>query len=372
MKNRKIYYITYQTFPAETANSHQTISNIKYLIKNKSDVVLIFPLREEQSSDSLNKIKQYYNIDEDFELFGLPHNLPFGKIKFFNKITFHISQYLWAKKTIKNITKDSLKTDIFITRSDWVFYFLLKENKKAVFECHQLSKLRRIVIKFCLKNSNAKIIFLNNSLRDAFKDRLTEKNNIILQNGVDLDYFRNLSRKKKEVVFVGNLRRFNEDRDINFIVEAFIKSKLSNSYKLKIIGGPDKVAQKLNETFKNFSLNLDIEITGRLKIKDALENIAKAEIGIMINSSKNKHSLHYTSPLKYYEYLASELKIIAVDFPAHRNLPYSENILFFQEDNLTTLIDCFNNAESKKNITLNKEEISLNKRAKEILNFIEK
>ena len=102
------------------------------------------------------------------------------------------------------------------------------------------------------------------------------------------------------------------------------------------------------------------------------KNIANAEIGIMINSSKNKHSLLYTSPLKYYEYLASELKIIAVDFPAHRNLPYSENILFFKEDNLTTLIDCFNNAENKKNITLNKEEISLNKRAREILKFVDR
>ena len=29
MKNRKIYYITYQTFPAETANSLQTISNLE-------------------------------------------------------------------------------------------------------------------------------------------------------------------------------------------------------------------------------------------------------------------------------------------------------------------------------------------------------
>ena len=49
------------------------------------------------------------------------------------------------------------------------------------------------------------------------------------------------------------------------------------------------------ETFKNVSLNLDIKITGRLKIKDALENIANAEIGIMINSSKN--STLYSTPL---------------------------------------------------------------------------
>ena len=45
--NNKICYLTYQSFPSETANSLQTISNINYLIKNNIDVDLIFPLREE-------------------------------------------------------------------------------------------------------------------------------------------------------------------------------------------------------------------------------------------------------------------------------------------------------------------------------------
>jgi len=372
MKNRKIYYITYQTFPAETANSHQTISNIKYLIKNNSDVTLIFPLREKESSDSLDEIKKYYNIKEDFKLIGLSHNLPFGRVKFFNKIAFHISHYLWAKNTIKNISQKSSKSDLFITRSDWVFYFLLKNNKKVTFECHQLSKLRRLIIKSSLKNANAKVIFLNSKLKDVFRDRLSEKNNIILQNGVDLDYFDNLNEKKKEIVFVGSLKRFNEERDFNFIIEGFIKSKLADSYRLKIIGGPNQLAEKIKKDIKNFYPDLNAEITGRLNKKDALQSIANAEIGIMINSSENKHSLLYTSPLKYYEYLAAELIIIAIDFPSHRTLPFSENILFFEENNLISLIDSFNSAIYKKGLALDKELISLNNRANKIIEFIEK
>ena len=39
----KIIYVTYQSFPANTANSLQTISNIKYFIKNGVDVNLVFP-----------------------------------------------------------------------------------------------------------------------------------------------------------------------------------------------------------------------------------------------------------------------------------------------------------------------------------------
>ena len=44
--NKSLNYITYQTFPAQTANSLQTISNIRYLVKKGVKVSLYFPLRE--------------------------------------------------------------------------------------------------------------------------------------------------------------------------------------------------------------------------------------------------------------------------------------------------------------------------------------
>ena len=62
----KLVYITYQTFPAETANSIQTISNIKYFVKNKIDVDLYFPLREKESDGSIYKLMDYYSISEIF------------------------------------------------------------------------------------------------------------------------------------------------------------------------------------------------------------------------------------------------------------------------------------------------------------------
>ena len=49
----KISYITYQSFPAETANSIQTISNILELVKQGHEVSLVFPDREQNSSDEL-------------------------------------------------------------------------------------------------------------------------------------------------------------------------------------------------------------------------------------------------------------------------------------------------------------------------------
>ena len=80
---KEISYLTYQSFPADTANSLQTISNIKYLVKNDVDVELIFPLREKSSNASVKKIKEYYSIKEDFHVTVVKHFLPFGIIPIF-------------------------------------------------------------------------------------------------------------------------------------------------------------------------------------------------------------------------------------------------------------------------------------------------
>ena len=80
--NKKICYLTYQSFPSETANSLQTISNINYLIKNKIDVDLIFPLREATSTDEWKHLKDFYSIKYNFNVRGLSHNLPSVNIIF--------------------------------------------------------------------------------------------------------------------------------------------------------------------------------------------------------------------------------------------------------------------------------------------------
>mgnify|MGYP003318689350 CR=1 FL=1 len=40
--NKKIKYITYQSFPSDKANTLQTFDNIKYMIKKGFNVDLIF------------------------------------------------------------------------------------------------------------------------------------------------------------------------------------------------------------------------------------------------------------------------------------------------------------------------------------------
>ena len=93
----KITYVTYQTFPANTANSLQTITNLKFLAKRKHSVKLIFPNRSLDSSDNIKTLQAHYQFSESFEIDMLSHDLPFrdyeGKV-LFKKIRFHLSHYL--------------------------------------------------------------------------------------------------------------------------------------------------------------------------------------------------------------------------------------------------------------------------------------
>ena len=185
--NKVINYISYQSFPAETANSLQTISNLKYLKKNNYEVRLFFPLREKNSSDDLKTIQKYYLLNQEIDISGIKHPYPFGKIKYFNKLLFHISHYLWARSASKKFNDNKYEYDFFLTRSDWILFFLAKKNYKIIFECHQYSKVRNFVFNKVASMDNVKVIFLNDFIRNEFNK--VDSKNILLPSGVDLEIF---------------------------------------------------------------------------------------------------------------------------------------------------------------------------------------
>jgi glycosyltransferase involved in cell wall biosynthesis len=369
---QEICYLTYQSFPADTANSLQTISNIKYLVKNGVDVELIFPLREKSSNASVNKIKEHYSIKEDFYVTGVKHFLPFGRIKIFESFFFHISHFLWSffVVTFKIKKTDEKK---FITRSDWILYFLARKGCDILFECHQTSKVRTFIINKSKNFRNVKFIFLNEHLQNYYN--INADNSQVLHNGVDTEMFSSsvskLDNKREGLIFVGNLRRFNESRGVDFIIDAFKDSKFLQDHKLSIIGGPDKDAQKLRVKIKKFDLQESISVTGRLGRSEIGEVYANSNIGILVNSSSNQHSYRYTSPLKYFEYLYMGLKVIGVDFPSHRALPRNSEINFFQENDISSFETAVKQAlEKNQPVDVNKEDFSLNTRAKKIISLL--
>ena len=364
-------YVTYQSFPADTANSLQTMANIKYLIRQGHNVSLYFPLREKKNTADPKILKEFYSITEDIKIIGVKHNLPFGKINILNRVLYLYSHLVWSYSIVKKLNKEKLNSDFFITRSDWVFLFLSLKNRKVIFECHQYTKIRKFLINRALKRKYSKIIFLNDILKEDYEKKYTLKDNYtVLHNGVDLEYYSQESKKKSgEIVFVGRLKRFNESRNINFLLEGL--ASLGSEHTLKIVGATESEILDLKEESTKLGIETQVKIIKRVNYSAVAKELSSASIGILTNSSTNTHSTSYTSPLKYFEYLASGLNIVAVDFPSHRNLPYSDNITFFEENNIESFVNAVKNAGNSDN--LNTEIfpfISLQTRAKKITDFL--
>ena len=366
--NSKITYLTYQTFPASTANSIQTISNIKYLRKADIDVKLLFPNRAQSSTSRIEKLQRFYDFKETFEIHKLDHNYPFKDYKknvSFKKLRFHISHFFWSKKAVSIAIDKKTTGEVFFTRSDWIFYFLDKRKENVIFECHQVSKLRKFLINNFIRSKSSFIIFTNELLKNEFK---VSCKNEVLPNAYDEELFNNhkISKNKNQIIFIGNLLRFNEDRNIKFLIETFENPRLKD-YKLLLVGGPEDYKNKLDEKLKSRNIK-NISLLGELSHSETINKVLQSSVGILINSSSNKHSTHHTSPLKYFEYLRAELKIVGVDFPAHRVLPFSEKINFFKEGSEEDLIRSIENAIGDNQASnINYTKYSLSKRIDAII-----
>ena len=377
--NKTIHYITYQTFPANTANSIQSISNIKYLVRSGVNVKLFYPKREKQSNDDINVLKNHYDFKEDFHAECLEHKLPFGKVKYFNKLAYLYSHLVWSRRAVRKLLREHSTPDVFFTRSDWVYYFLSFSNQPVVFECHQLTYLRKLLVNRSIKRDKSKLICLNQAIADDLRiPQLYDSKIKIIPNGYDEDFFeRDYSKekklnKKKRVVFVGNLKRFGKSRGLNNIIDIYESKSIYERFELTIVGGPNNVANELKDEIEKRKLANSISVVGQQNRRDALNIIENSDIGILINEKGNKHSELYTSPLKYYEYLRGKLKVVAVDFPSHKSLMFSDKIAFFDLESRESLINALEISTNEDISFLEESEIkelSLEARAAKISNF---
>ena len=367
--NKNITYVTYQNFPAETANSIQSISNIIEMVRKGYKLKLIFPNRATESSDDISVLQNYYNFTEKFEILRIAHILPFGRIDLFNKFSFHISHMIWSFYVVYFKLK-SKSEDLYITRSDWIFYFLSRKNINILFECHAESKLRKILLRSSLKNKNSKVIFVSEALKNLYSDlNISNEQYKVIENGFRSDLFdAKVIKNSKQVIFVGRLLRFEKTRGIEFILDSFRDIRLKD-YSLKVVGGPKYYSDKL-DTMVRKSKSKNIEIIGHLNQEDTSELLMTSEIGLMINSNDHINNLKYTFPLKYFEYLAASLKVVGVNFSSHKNLPFSENISFFDYGNKEQFIEAIISANSFQNIDkLDISKYSYKNRVKKIIEF---
>lgn len=364
----KITYITYQGIPSTNTYAHGiwTFSIIKHLVKKNYEVDLVFPLREKNSTSDVSKLQDYYEMNLDFEVNPTKHYLPFGRINIFTKYMYIFSHILWAYYVTRKY-KDQ-HTNIIFTLSDWVFYFLSKKNVRVIYECHNVTNIRKKLVSKSLESINSKIICINKYIKEDLN--LKDGDNItVLESGFDQDLFYDSSSKhdKIKIVYSGNLQRFGKSRGVVEIIEYFLESKYSKSTELHIFGGPDDIANNLNSQFKSEN----VYIHGHVKRSELAAVLSEAQIGILTNDD-SIHSQRHTSPMKYYEYLGSGMNVIATNSLAHKDLPIQYAINYFdlndKESFFVALDNAIKNYDDEKVIDVSK--LTMDYRMNKFIDFV--
>ncbi len=357
---KNITYITYQTFPAHTANSIQTMTHIKHFSKLNWKVKLIYPLRNKESNDNLEDLKNFYQIKYDFDVHGTIHPLPFKKITIFEKFNYLISHLIWSYAVTRKIKKNSI--DKFFTRSEWVFYFLSRKNCRVVYECHQLTNLKKNLITKSLKSKNSKLILLNSSMTEELNN-IDQSQIVVLSSAYDEDIFLYNEKEKasKKIIYVGSCFRFGISRGVESLLKL---SDNLNKYDIKLV----VVANDIENLSQFTNINNDeIDFHSNLKRTEISNLFQECSVGLLINN-ESQHAEKYTSPLKYFEYISSGLNVVATENESHKKLPFDEKLFYFDRKDESTFIDAVLKAfDTKTTIPKDLDVYSMSNRVEKII-----
>lgn len=372
----KLIYIANARMPTDMAHGIQIMKMCEAFALAGLAVELIVPKR-------FNKIKAdpfaYYEVKRIFKitkLFCLDLLIwQLGRFSFLaESLTFLLAAkfYLWFKKS-----------DILYLRLPMAGLFF----KNYILEIHTLdNKVNFIKKKTWL--AAKKIVVLTSYIKNGLiKQGINEDNIMVAPDGVDLNQFAakidkkeartklNLPLDKKIILYSGsfNLNNWFDWKGIDIILAA-AKLFNSNDYLFVLVGGEDKE----NELLKSRNSLANVKLVSHQPQKIIPYYLKAADILLLPNKKGSLNSEQHTSPLKLFEYMASDVPIIASDLPSLREILNQNNSWLIEPNNPAALAEKINLILARNDLAqkaanrarLDVNQYSWEKRVNKIINFI--
>jgi glycosyltransferase involved in cell wall biosynthesis len=252
-----------------------------------------------------------------------------------------------------------LKKGVFYTREEFIAFCLKVAGKRVIWEAHtgQRNIFARLLIKM-----HVPVVVISQGLKD-FYIKLGVRGELIAvaHDGVDLERFA-IEQNKIET-----RRKLGIDENKKVILYT------GSRYAWKGVATLEQAAKILSDEIQT------IIVTGKSYLEIPLY-LKAADILILPNSAKDQVSKHFTSPMKLFEYMASNTPIIASDLPSIREILNDQNAYFVEPDNSQSLVDKVKyvlshetEAQTKAQAALSKvKDYSWKKRSSAIIDVIEK
>lgn len=338
----KIIYVSHWRFPSEKTMSPLIMKTCEEFVRQGMRMELWVPRRYNPALGSKDPFL-YHGIARNFvirRLFVLDWmRFPFGNLSFYLLlISFNLSLFLY-------ILWRSERKSVFYFHDirDSVLPLFLISN--VFFEIHDFYKSKiNWINRWCFSRARGFVV-TNKIKMDAlerefgiFPDKLLHKPNAVDIPLFDIDISRDAARKKqglpkdkKIILYTGH---FFGWKGVDTLLMA--NQYLFENETIYFVGGTDEDIKVFNEKVKNTKIK-NVIIVGRREHEEIPFWFKAADVLVLPNTAQDPVSKYETSPVKLFEYMASQRPIVASDLPSIRNVVNENMVLFFEPDNPESL-----------------------------------
>ncbi len=342
----KIKYIVNARIPTEKAHGYQIFKMCNEFALTGVDVELIVPTRMNPiTKDAFS----YYKIKKNFKLTYIKSYDFLKFVKIFGRFSFYAqSIYFVLKLFFAKIDKDA----IIYTRNPEIVWLFSLRNYKTAYECHDWFKKSKNIALFLLKKLNF-LIVTNSFIAKEFKKNAYKRDILIAPNGIDLKIFdvdipkaealnkvsqkefAKLAKGKKVLLYTGSFRTMGQSKGIDEILEAL--AMLNDKNVLFVaLGGNNKDIDFYKNKAKDLNLDKQSFFYPRVDQKELAIWQKIADILLMPFPDKAHYRYHMT-PLKIFEYMTSNVPIIASSLPSIQEILNKNNAFFCEPGNILDL-----------------------------------
>ena len=323
----RLLYISNARIPTEKAHGVQIMSMCEAFASLGNDVTLVVPRKRDfLDADPF----AYYGVKENFSIRHIvipdmgskSETLPKFLLRF-DLLSFIIGLLF------SNVAKNG---DALYFRDYPLLFAFSPRRYRLVCEVHHIYGWRGLFL-HALRRASLIVVITQGLKDDLVALGLSEKKIIVAPDAVNLSIFDDveskesarkrlgLSQEKKIALYIG---RIDEWKGTSVLFKT--ADKLRSNVQIAVIGnGPEDLAQ-LQSRYPR------VAFLGFRPYREIANNQAAADILILPNSGREEISARFTSPLKLFTYMASQVPIVASDLPSIREILSDEEAYFATPD----------------------------------------
>lgn len=362
-----LFLIFHGRFPSEKAASLFAAKSAEAFAGQGLRTTIVAPRRFGRSKQSPS---DFYGVRNTFEVQYLPvidiFHLPFvQRFSVMQKAAFFVSFASFGLSCVYffaiNLAKDSMRADTILFSNEWLPLWALSFlSRNTFYEMHDFPESNHALFARFLRRMRWVLIHNRWKAEKAQKlFQLNPKKILCRANAVDITQFASdlstevargrltkileatalaqtlhFGAEEKVVVYTGHLYGW---KGVNTLASA--AQYLPKNFRMILVGGTASDAAAFRQRHATLIESGRILAIGHRPHTEMSLWQKAADVLVLPNTAKEDISKYYTSPMKLFEYMASDRPIVASDIPSIREVANDAEVLFVTPDDPRALAE---------------------------------